>query len=90
MVRVTRIGVLGTTLANTSNRRTLRGNNSDYFVFLRSVCQLLVTANITTSSPIPTLMMEALCSYDNSVLTTATCRHIPEAGILHSHDREEL
>jgi hypothetical protein len=36
-IRVTRIGELGTTLAVTSNRRTL-------LVFLRSVRRLLVTA----------------------------------------------
>jgi hypothetical protein len=45
IIRVRRIGELGT-LAVTSNRRTQR------FVFLRSVCQLLVTANVVPSSPI--------------------------------------
>jgi hypothetical protein len=38
-IRVTRIGELGTTLAVTSNRRTLQRNN---LVFLRSVRRLLV------------------------------------------------
>jgi predicted hotdog family 3-hydroxylacyl-ACP dehydratase len=52
---VTRIGELGTTLAVTSNRRTL--------VFLRSVRRLLVTASILPSLPILiTLMKEALRS----------------------------
>jgi hypothetical protein len=37
-IRVIRIGELGTTLAVTSNRRTLGST------FLRSVCRLLVTA----------------------------------------------
>jgi hypothetical protein len=56
IIKVTRIGELGT-LAVTSNRRTLEA------------CQLLVTANAVPSSPIlVTLMMEALsssemCSY---------------------------
>jgi hypothetical protein len=50
MIRVTRIGELGT-LAVTSNRRTLR----------RNARRLLVTANFP-SSPIVTLMMEALSS----------------------------
>jgi hypothetical protein len=57
IIMVTRIGELGTTLAVTNNRRTLRSN----FVFLRGVCQLLVTANVVPSTPIlVTLMMEAI------------------------------
>jgi hypothetical protein len=63
-IRVTRIGELGTTLAVTNNRRTLRRNT--HFapsVFLRSVRRLLVTANVVSSSPIlVTLMMGALSS----------------------------
>jgi hypothetical protein len=52
IIRVIRIGELGTTLAVTSNRRTL--------VFLRSVRRLLVTANVVPSSTIlVTLMKEA-------------------------------
>jgi hypothetical protein len=48
-IRVTRIGELGTTLAVTSNLRTLR--------------RLLVTASVVPSSPIlVTLMKEALSS----------------------------
>jgi hypothetical protein len=49
ILRVIRIGVLGTTLDVTSNRRTLR--------------RLLVTASVVPSSPIlVTLMKEALSS----------------------------
>jgi hypothetical protein len=58
-IRVTRIVELGTTLAATSNRRTLR-----------SVHQLLVAARVVLSSTIfVTLMKEALGSSETSVLT---------------------
>jgi hypothetical protein len=51
IIRVTRIGELGTTLAVTSNRRTLRRNT-----------KLLVTANVPSSPILFTLMKEALSS----------------------------
>jgi hypothetical protein len=55
-IRVTRIGELGTTLAVTSNRRTLLQ---------------LVTANVVPSSPIfVTIMKEALSCSETSVLTS--------------------
>jgi hypothetical protein len=82
IIRVTRIGELGTTLALTSNRRTLRS--------LRSVRQLLVTANVPSSPTLVTLMMEALSFSETSDLTIATWRNIPEDAILHSHRRESL
>jgi hypothetical protein len=56
-----------------------------------SVRQLLVTANVVSSSPIlVTLMMEELRTSDTPVLTRATQRNIPEDGILYSNRRENL
>jgi hypothetical protein len=66
IIRVTRIGELGTTLAVTS-----------CFVFLRSVRRLLVTANVPRSPILVTLMMEAKDSSETSVLTIATRRNNP-------------
>jgi hypothetical protein len=49
---------------------------------LRSMLQLLVTADIVPSLLILfILMMEAICSSETSVLTIATQCHIPEEGI---------
>jgi hypothetical protein len=48
--RVTIIGELGTTVAVTSNRRTLRRNTS--------VRRLLVTASVVISSPILVTLMK--------------------------------
>jgi hypothetical protein len=46
-----------------------------------SVLQLLVTANVPSSLILVTLMMEAIRSFEMSVLSTATRRHIPEDDI---------
>jgi hypothetical protein len=63
IIRVARLGDLGTTSTVTSN-------------FLRSVLRLLVTDNFVTSSPIlVTLMMEATRSSETYVLTIATLRN---------------
>jgi hypothetical protein len=68
IIRVT-IGELGTTLAATTN-----------YVFLHSILQLLVTANVPSWPVLVTLMMEAIRSPETSVLTRR--RNIPEDGIL--------
>jgi hypothetical protein len=52
-----------------------------HILFRLSVRRLLVTAN-TPSSPILTLIMEALSSSETSVSTRSTRRSIPEDGFL--------
>jgi hypothetical protein len=52
-------------------------------VFLRSVCRLLLTANvILISSILVTLIMEALLPSETSDLTRTTRRNTPEDGTL--------
>jgi hypothetical protein len=65
IIRVTRIGELGTRLVVTSNQRTLK--------------RQLVTANLLLSSPLlVTLMVEALNSFETSAIARAALRNISE------------
>jgi hypothetical protein len=68
IIRVTRIGELGKTLAVTSNR------------IHRSVRRFLITANVPTSPILVTLMMEALGFFETSILTSSTLSNNPEDG----------
>jgi hypothetical protein len=88
IIRVKRINELGTTLAVTCNRSTLRSNTMYYFF---AVLRLLVIAKVVPMSPIlVTLMRKTIRSSEMSVLTRATRRHIPKDGILHGHRRANL
>jgi hypothetical protein len=69
-IRVTRIGELETTLALTSNRRTLRRNTISSFV---PSSQILIT-----------LIKEELSPSETPLLTGVTRHNIPEDVILHS------
>jgi hypothetical protein len=54
-----------------------------HLAFLSSLLRLLVTANVVPSSPIlVALMMEAISSYERSVLTRVTRHHILDDDIL--------
>jgi hypothetical protein len=58
---------------------------------LRSVLQLLITVIVVPSSLILfTVMMEAVSSYETSVLTRVRGRNIQQDSILHSHRLQNL
>jgi hypothetical protein len=74
IIRVARIGELGTTLAVTSARCTL----------------LVTANVFPTSLILVTLILKALRSSEKLVLTRSTRYNIPEHAGLHSHRRENL
>jgi hypothetical protein len=51
---------------------------------------VIFTANVFLRLMIFTLKMEAICSSERSVLTTAPLRHITEDGIHRSHLSESV
>jgi hypothetical protein len=75
IVRVTRNGKLGTTVAEISNRRTLRRN---------SLLRLLVTADVPNSPILFTLSRKVKNSSETSVVTGGGRRNISEDDILHN------
>jgi hypothetical protein len=80
IIRVTRTGEVGITLAVTINQRLLQRNTKKYYSI---ASQYVSVANVVLSSPIlVTLMMEALLSSETSVLTRATQHTIQGDGIL--------
>jgi hypothetical protein len=91
IIKVKRISELGTTLAITSNRRTMRRNSMNFYAFRRSVRRLLVTANVVLcSSILVILMIEASHSSEASILRRGTWHNVQENDIIHSHRRENL
>jgi hypothetical protein len=87
IIRVAKIVEPGTSLAVISNRSTLRRNTSTVssrVACLRSVIQLLVTANVPSSSILVTLLTGAIRFPETSLFTRFTRRSLPEDGILQS------
>jgi hypothetical protein len=80
IIKVTRIDMIGTRLAVTSNRSMLR----------RKYVLLLLLTLFLHHWFLSPLMMEAVHSSKMSVLTRNTCRYVPEDSILHSHCHEDL
>jgi hypothetical protein len=80
VIRVTRIGELGTTLAATSNSSTLRRKKKSGFSFFAACfgCQFLSTFLVRRLSPDD----GGDTFSERPVLTRATRRHIPEDDIL--------
>jgi hypothetical protein len=82
LTRATRRNIPENTILHSYRRENLE--SYILIVFLRSVFQLLVTANVVPSSQIlVTLIREGF-------LTRTKQNNFPENGIIHSHRREKL
>jgi hypothetical protein len=62
--------------------------NSVYWDVTR--CGTLRTDVVPCSPNLATLMTEAICSFETSILTRITQRSTPGDGFLHSHSRKNL
>jgi hypothetical protein len=90
-VALVRIGVSEECIGSIIRKTRMGELGRSAVTILRSVLQLLVTANVVPSSQIlVTLMMEKICFFETSVLTRATRHNISEDGILHCFRRENL